>query len=281
MKFYILIFLLFALYGTSLTDSSDENEVNDDQIEPISPATPQMVEVSSSTVPIASTISSIMGSTNSPMQPIMRAIEIIEFVSKFSNSDGSFGVRKIQSALEDISEQAESMNVKRSDVVMTKTTDPLTALSSLAIYGTMKVTSIILSVAMYIVSMLMPGSFAGPPRSSINEYSTHFDHIDYNTISDSIRSIPIRSFELFEINETDCQNRAMCEVGQSISNLFPTISKVIRFIAEHFNVRSINYNDAIIRGLGWTDCNARYAKSCPRSPFKKFHQLLNTFTKFY
>ena len=138
MKSILCLFLLGLTQTNLILADSD----NDSQI---SPATPVVTEAS------------ILTST-SPMQPIMRAIEIIEFVSKFSNSESEgFGVAKIHSSME-VKDDNEVSSKDRGS--LSKTNDPLTALSSLAIYGFMKISSLLLSMLMYFVTMFNPGAWS-------------------------------------------------------------------------------------------------------------------------
>lgn len=233
---------------------SSANSIQEDEID-ISPATP-----------VASSV------TTSSIRPLMRAIEIIEFVSKFSNSESEgFGVTQIHSALEDNDD-----NELAKEKSLTKTADPLNALSSLAVYGATKILTLFLSAFMYFLSLINPNAFASGPI-----YSTDgFKQVDYSAITNTIRSIHSRSFQLFDIRETECQNRAMCEIGQSIGGYFPALSRWVRFVEEQFNFKSL-YNEALIRGVGLSDCQSTYKQSCPRSPLKKFQQIVTTFTKFY
>ncbi len=281
--FFLFFFLVFLAGFISCSSSPSSNSLSDDQNdeEAISPATPSLV------TPV----------TGSPMQPIMRAIEIIEFVSKFSNSEGdgssggaggSFGIAKMHSALEDTDGRGDSeadrllMNEKSTIFSsITKSTDPVTALSSLVVYGVAKTASFLLSLLMHLVALVNPGILS----ASSSKGSPMENMIDYEVITASIRSLPERSFRLLDIPEAACQSRAMCEVGQSVGGYLPAaLSRWIRFLAERFNLSGGNdgFNtEAMLRGLAWSDCKSRYAGGCPRSPFKKFQQLMTTFSKLY
>ncbi|KAH9391346.1 hypothetical protein TYRP_006949 [Tyrophagus putrescentiae] len=275
------LFFFSSSSSCSSSPSSNSLSADDQDEEAISPATPSLV------TPV----------TGSPMQPIMRAIEIIEFVSKFSNSEGegssggaggSFGIAKMHSALEDTDGRGDSeadrllMKEKRHLLGITKSTDPVTALSSLVVYGVAKAASFLLSLLMHLVAMVNPGILSASKGSSSSPME---NMIDYEVITASIRSLPERSFRLLDIPEAACQSRAMCEVGQSVGGYLPAaLSRWIRFLAERFNLSGGNdgFNtEAMLRGLAWSDCKSRYSGGCPRSPFKKFQQLMATFSKLY
>lgn len=276
---FSLFFLILAGQQLVNCNSNSITGENEDSEDAISPATPLVTPV-----------------TGSPMQPIMRAIEIIEFVSKFSNSDGnqggSFGIAKMHSALEDTDGKGDSdadrmlMKEKASSNGLTKSTDPLTALSSLLVYGAMKATSFVLSLLMYLVALVNPSFWSSSMGGNGKGGAPLENMIDYEVITNSIRSLPERSFRLFDINEAECQSRAMCEVGQSIGGILPAaLSRWVRFAAERINLSGNGVRDgfnteAMLRGLGWSDCKSSYG-SCPRSPFKKFQQLIATFSKLY
>ena len=99
-----------------------------------------------------------------------------------------------------------------------------------------------------------------------------FHSIDYEMISNSIRAVPEKSFKILAIRDDECKSRAMCEVGQYVGQYFPKVSTWIRIGAEQLRTKDSN-SKAIMRGLGWADCDY---SACPRSPFKKIHQLYNS-----
>jgi len=270
----VLLLSAISTSTTATTTTQNSNDIN--SAGGLSPATPK-------TAAAATPLPNPM--TNSPMQPIMRAIDIIEFVSQFSNSESDgFGVVKMRSTMEE-KEMSDEGPSGRSMDSLAKTSDPLTALSKVLVYGAVKVATIILSVIMYTMSMLMPNLFATVSVNYRNAAHTGpLDYVDYTVVSESIASLPTRSFELFDIRDVDCQNRAMCEIGEYVSTFFgPQVAKTIQFmerLLQNGSTQKSLYMDAMVRGLGYSDCKVSF-KTCPRSPFKKFQQLINAFSKIY
>src|SRR6218665_2290098 len=149
------------------------------------------------------------------LQPIMRAIEVFEFISKFSNSDqDGFGVAKVHSTSmtfdDNANDSTNARNPEKSSSTgngLVRTSDPVTMFLSVMVYGASKLSALILTWFMYLSASIMPGSVDGDFR-----YQDNFYHLDYNTISDSIRQLPVKGFNLFDIREEECQSRAMCEI---------------------------------------------------------------------
>lgn len=187
--------------------------------------------------------------------PLTRAIEVIELVSKLS-SDTSHAIQFI------------STSISKST-----TTDPLTFVSTIAVYGFIKAVSLLVSGFLYVSSLIAPNSAASIPMLDL--YS--LQNIDYNIVSNSISSVPEKSFRLFDIRDEECKSRAMCEVGEMVRRYLPQIGVYVRLATERLDLKDI-YTAAMLRGIGWTDCDSAYGQ-CGKSPFKKFHRIINSIGK--
>lgn len=195
--------------------------------------------------------------------PITKAIEVIELVSKLS------------------SDTTNAINFIRSKIPKPNTglTDPLTFATTIMVYGLIKVISFMVSAFFYVSSMVAPW-WQQNTTSSIPLIDLYtLQNIDYNIISNSINSVPEKSFKLLDIREDECKSRAMCEVGELVRKYFPQIGVYVRLATERLDLRDI-YTTAMLRGVGWTDCDSTYGR-CSKSPFKKFHRILNAISKMY
>lgn len=150
-------------------------------------------------------------------------------------------------------------------------TDPITAIPSIIIYGAIKLVSYLVSLFIYFSSLITPWQL--DPNAKISFIDLESLHnIDYEIISNSVRSVPERSFRFLDIREEECKSRAMCEIGEQIHSYWPRVATYIRLAVEQLNVNDSNVGSTL-RGLGWADCGSVFQEKCPRSPFAKFVQI--------
>lgn len=157
--------------------------------------------------------------------------------------------------------------------------DPITAIPSIIIYGAIKFVSYLVSLFIYFSSLITPWQL--DPNAKISFIDLESLHnIDYEIISNSVRSVPERSFRLLDIREEECKSRAMCEIGEQIHSYWPRVATYIRLAVEQLNVNDSNVGSTL-RGLGWADCGSVFQDKCPRSPFAKFFQIYTSMQKLF
>lgn len=199
--------------------------------------------------------------------PINSAINMMNMVTKFTTQTNEMY-------------QAAQKLAKENGFGMNGMIDPITFIPSIIVYGAIKMISFLVSGFIYTSSLIAPWQI--DPNAKISFIDLESLHnIDYDTISNSIRSVPERSFKLLDIREEECKSRAMCEIGEKINSYWPRLATYIRLAVEQLNVASDDNNTmAMLRGLGWADCDETFRQSqCQRSPFKKFYQILTSLQK--
>ncbi|XP_046910565.2 uncharacterized protein LOC124491894 [Dermatophagoides farinae] len=266
MKFSIVFFIfLIVTLMTNLCASNETNETNAEQevIEKISSINP---------VPVPARLPRQQRQQLSQQQqkqqdsPINSAIEMLNMVTKFTTQ-----TNEMYQAAQKLAKENGFGNGM---------VDPITFIPSIIIYGAIKIVSYLVSTFIYASSLIAPWQMDPNAKISFIDLES-LNNIDYDTISNSVRSVPERSFKLLDIREEECKSRAMCEIGQHIHSYWPRVATYIRLAVDQLNVASDDNNTmAMLRGLGWADCEETFRQSqCQRSPFRKFYQILTSLQK--
>lgn len=254
----VILFNLFLAFWIVGAENVPENRLN---LSSATNATDRLPSSSSPPPPYSSS------ETNSdPMQlaiTLNSAIEMLNMISRLSTQTNDF----FRTASKLASENGIPVN------------DPVTFIPSIIIYGAVKSLSYLVSMLIYLSSLIVPGQIESNAKISFIDLDS-LNSIDYEFISNSVRMVPEHSFRLLDIKEEPCKSRAMCEIGQYIHSYWPHFAAYIRLAMERLNVRDTNFG-SILRGLGWADCDQKFRQSCNRSPFNKFHQIFYSMSKLY
>ncbi|KAI1303008.1 hypothetical protein HDE_02394 [Halotydeus destructor] len=157
------------------------------------------------------------------------------------------------------------------------------ALAGLTIIGAFKIAIIILSTFYAITAVfpsvlglmgltVMPITFRSVSNSIVD-----LKNLNYELVTQSLSTLPDKSFEALDIREAECKTRAICEMGSTLRTQFPTVATCIESLGEKFApLIGDKYIHALVKGTQRLDCGISYSK-CPTSPFQRWTDIAAVF----